>query len=127
VIGLSATPFSPGLGKLFTNLVNATTMNDLTVAGVLVPMRVFSCTRANMEGAATAGGEWTDSAAEERGTAIIGDVVSEWIKLSPERKTIVFGATIKHCEELCRQFVNAGVMASIFTSDTTPAEREVLL
>src|SRR5690606_11187245 len=51
VIGLSATPFSPGLGKLFTNLVNATTMNDLTVAGVLVPMRVFSCTRANMEGA----------------------------------------------------------------------------
>lgn len=127
VIGLSATPFSPGLGKLFTNLVNATTMNDLTVAGVLVPMRVFSCTRANMEGAATAGGEWTDSAAEERGTAIIGDVVSEWIKLSPERKTIVFGATIKHCEELCRQFVNAGVMAAIFTSETTPAEREVLL
>lgn len=127
VIGLSATPFSPGLGKLFTNLVNATTMNDLTVAGVLVPMRVFSCTRANMEGAATAGGEWTDSAAEERGTAIIGDVVSEWIKLSPERKTIVFGATIKHCEELCRQFVNAGVMAAIFTSETTPVEREVLL
>ena len=127
VIGLSATPFSPGLGKLFTNLVNATTMNDLTVAGVLVPMRVFSCTRANMEGAATAGGEWTDSAAEERGTAIIGDVVSEWIKLSPDRKTIVFGATIKHCEELCRQFVNAGVMAAIFTSETTPADREVLL
>lgn len=127
VIGLSATPFSPGLGKMFTNLVNATTMNDLTIAGVLVPMRVFSCTRANMEGAATAGGEWTDSAAEERGTAIIGDVVSEWIKLSPERKTIVFGATIKHCEELCRQFINAGVMAAIFTSETTPPEREVLL
>lgn len=127
VIGLSATPFSPGLGKMFTNLVNATTMNDLTIAGVLVPMRVFSCTRANMEGAATAGGEWTDSAAEERGTAIIGDVVSEWVKLSPERKTIVFGATIKHCEELCRQFINAGVMAAIFTSETTPPEREVLL
>lgn len=127
VIGLSATPFSPGLGKLFTNLVNATTMNDLTTAGVLVPMRVFSCTKANMEGAATAGGEWTDTAAEERGTAIIGDVVSEWIKLSPERKTIVFGATIKHCEELCRQFIDAGVMAAIFTSETTPAEREVLL
>ena len=27
-IGLSATPFSPGLGKLFTNLINATTMHD---------------------------------------------------------------------------------------------------
>ena len=57
VVGLSATPFSPGLGKLFTNLVNATTMHELTESGVLVPMRVYSCTQANMEGAATSGGE----------------------------------------------------------------------
>lgn len=126
VIGLSATPFSPGLGKLFTNLVNATTMDELTRSGVLVPMRIFSCTRANMDGAATAGGEWTDVAAEERGMAIVGDVVSEWVKFSSDRKTIVFGATIKHCEELCRQFINAGVMAAVFTSETLESEREAL-
>lgn len=41
-IGLSAAPFSPGLGKIFTNLINATTMHDLTQSGVLVPMRVLS-------------------------------------------------------------------------------------
>lgn len=127
VIGLSATPFSPGLGKLFTNLINATTMDELTKSGVLVPMRIFSCTRADMTGAATSGGEWTDAAAAERGMAIIGDVVSEWQKFSSDRKTIVFGATIKHCEELASQFNNAGVMAAVFTSDTTPAERETLL
>lgn len=127
VIGLSATPFSPGLGKLFTNLVNATTMHELTQSGVLVPMRVFSCTTANMEGAETAGGEWTDTAAAKRGMEIVGDVVSEWVKYGENRKTIVFGATIAHCEELCRQFVSAGVMASVFTSDTTPDERKDLL
>ena len=127
VVGLSATPFSTGLGKLFTNLVNATTMHDLTQSGVLVPMRVFSCTTANMEGAETAGGEWTDRAAAERGTGIIGDVVSEWLKFGEGRKTIVFGATIAHCEELCNAFNQAGVMASIFTADTTPEERESLL
>lgn len=126
-IGLSATPFSPGLGKLFSNLINATTMHDLTQSGVLVPMRVFTCKRADMSGAATAGGEWTDSAAEERGMEIIGDVVSEWVKFGENRKTIVFGATIKHCEELARQFVDAGVMAAVFTSETTAAERELLL
>lgn len=127
VIGLSATPFSPGLGKIFTNLVNATTMHDLTDSGVLVPMRIFSCTKADMRDAATSGGEWTDGAAEERGMAIVGDVVSEWAKYSSDRKTIVFGATIKHCEEICRQFINAGVMAAVFTSDTVEAEREMLL
>ncbi len=126
-VGLSATPFSPGLGKLFTNLVNATTMHDLTKAGVLVPMRILSCTQANMEGAATSGGEWTDTAAAERGMAIVGDVVSEWHKHGQGRKTIVFGATIAHCQELCRQFIDSGVMAAVFTADTTQDERTVLL
>lgn len=126
-IGLSATPFSPGLGKLFTNLINATTMHDLTQSGVLVPMRVFTCKRADMSGAATAGGEWTDAAAEARGMEIIGDVVTEWVKFGENRKTIVFGATIKHCQELARQFLDAGVMAAVFTSETTVAERELLL
>lgn len=127
VIGLSATPFSAGLGRLFTRLVNATTMHDLTTDGVLVPMRVLSCTRPDMTGAETSGGEWTDRAAAERGIGIIGDVVSEWAAHAQGRKTIVFGATIAHCEELCRQFNEAGVMAAVFTSRTTTAERESLL
>lgn len=127
VIGLSATPFSSGLGKLFSNLVNATTMHDLTVSGVLVPMRTFSCTTPDMAGAETAGGEWTDNAAAKRGMGIVGDVVSEWVKLGENRKTIVFGATIAHCEELCRQFISAGVMAAVFTSDTSATERKELL
>lgn len=127
VIGLSATPFSPGLGRLFSNLVNATTMHELTQSGVLVPMRVYCCTPADMRGAATAGGEWTDAAAEERGMAIVGDVVAEWAKFAQGRKTIVFGATIKHCEEICRQFNEAGIIAAVFCADTTPEQREILL
>lgn len=126
-IGLSATPFSPGLGKLFTNLINATTMNDLTKSGVLVPMRMFSCKKIDMRGAHIAGGEWTDKAAEERGMDIIGDVVSEWLKYGENRKTIVFGATINHCKELAQKFVDAGVHAAVFTSETTSKERDVLL
>lgn len=127
VVGLSATPFSDGLGKIFTNLVNAATMHDLTQLGVLVPMRVFSCSKIDMRGAATAGGEWTDAGAAERGMEIIGDVVAEWSKLARDRKTIVFGATINHCEEMCRQFNESGIMAATFTCDTTPEERAVLL
>lgn len=127
VIGLSATPFSKGLGKIFSNLINATTMHELTESGVLVPMRMFSCKRADMRGAATSGGEWTDRAAEERGMAIIGEVVTEWVKYGENRKTICFGSTIKHCEEMAQQFNNAGIMAAVFTSETTPTERELLL
>jgi len=127
VIGLSATPFTTGLGKIFTNIVNATTMHQLTQEGVLVPMRIFSCSKPDMTGAETKGGEWTEKAAEERELKIVGDVVKDWHRFGENRKTIVFGATIKHCEELCRQFIESGVMAAIFTSETTAKERELLL
>lgn len=127
VIGLSATPFSNGLGKLYGNLVNATTMRELTESGVLVPMRIMSCTKVNMKGAATAGGEWTDRAAQERGMEIVGDVAHEWIKHAEGRKTIVFGATIAHCEAMAREFNNAGIMATVFTAETTEAERKEIL
>ena len=126
-IGLSATPFSKGLGKLFTNLINATTMHDLTKSGVLVPLKIFTCTRADMTGAATAGGEWTDNAAAEREMAIIGDVVTEWHKYGENRKTIIFAANIAHCKELSKQFIDSGVYAAVFTSETTTADRKILL
>jgi superfamily II DNA or RNA helicase len=127
VIGLSATPFTVGLGKIFTNVINAATMNELTQNGVLVPMRIFSCHKPDMTGAKTIGGEWSDKAAEERELKIVGDVVSDWKKYAENRKTIVFGATIAHCEELCRKFIESGVMAAVFTSDTSYKDREILL
>jgi DNA repair protein RadD len=127
VIGLSATPFSSGLGKLFTNIVNAATMAELVEQGILTPLRVLSCTPTDMKGAATKGGEWTEDAAGERGMKIVGDVVAEWIKYADNRKTIVFGSNIKHCEELCRSFREAGIAAALFTSHTGAEERKALL
>lgn len=128
VVGLSATPFSPGLGKLFSRVVNAATMHDLTRAGVLVPMRVLSCKRPDMTGAKTnSRGEWDEREVEKRGMGLIGDVVTEWIKHGEGRKTICFGATIAHCEELCRQFASAGVLAAVFSAHTPDKERASLL
>lgn len=128
VVGLSATPFSKGLGKVFSRVVNAATMDELTRAGVLVPMRVLSAKRADMTGAKlTSRGEWDDREIERRGTEIIGDVVAEWIKHAQGRKTICFGATIAHCESIARAFNEAGVMAAVFTSHTSEKERQALL
>jgi len=127
VIGLSATPFSPGLGCIYTNLINAATMDELTKSGILVPMRVFSCSKIDMKGAATRGGEWTEKAAETRGMEIVGDVVTEWAKYARSRKTIVFGATIAHCEEMAAQFNVAGFRAEMFCATTEDDEREAIL
>lgn len=50
-----------------------------------------------MSVAATAGGQWTDQAAFERSMEeIIGNVVSEWVTLAEDGKTIVFVTTTLH-------------------------------
>lgn len=127
VIGLSASPFSKGLGQHFDQCINAVTMAELVEQGTLVPMRVFMARRIDMRGAATAGGEWRAEAAGERGAKIVGDVVAEWHKHGQGRKTICFGATIAHCHELCRQFNEAGVLAAVYCQDTPDAERRDLV
>lgn len=127
VIGLTATPCTKGLGKYFTNVVNAATMHELTDAGVLVPMRILSCTAPDMKGAETSGGEWTAKAASEREAKIIGDVVGEWITHGENRKTIAFGADIAYCMQLVQRFNAAGVNAAAYTSETSDAECKELL
>lgn len=127
VIGLSATPFSKGLGTVYSRVVNAATMDALVKIDVLKPLRVLSCVTPDMDGAKTSGGEWTAKSAEERGLTIVGDVVREWLEHAENRKTIVFGPTVTHCEKLRNQFKAAGVNAELFTGETKDDERESLL
>lgn len=127
VIGLSATPFTKGLGSIYSRVINAATMDELVKLGVLTPFRVLSCVRPDMKDAKTSGGEWTAKDAGERGMAIIGDVVREWLEHASGLKTIVFGPTVAHCEKLLGQFKEAGVGAALFTAHTDDKERADLL
>lgn len=114
VIGLTATPFTKGLSKLYQGVVNVTTTNKLIDSGWLSPVRSYACKAINMKGAKVKNtGEWEDSEMEQRGLVIIGDIVSEWVKQTREHfggpvKTLVFSATVAHGQELCRQFSEQG-------------------
>lgn len=113
-VGLTATPFTKGLGALFTNVVNVTTTDQLIAEGYLAPVKAYAGRAADMTGAKTKfDGEWAESEIEQRGLTIIGDIVSEWIAKTTQHfggpvKTIVFSATVAHGEELCRRFNDAG-------------------
>jgi DNA repair protein RadD len=113
VLGLSATPFTKGLGQLYTNIVNVTTTDKLVAEGHLVPLKMYAAKAIDMAGAKVVAGEWADREIEERGMKIVGDIVGEWVDKTTKHyggpvKTIVFSATVDHGEELCRQFNDAG-------------------
>jgi superfamily II DNA or RNA helicase len=98
-------------------------MDELTRDGILVPLRILTCVTPDMAGAKTSGGEWTAKAASERELTIVGDVVAEWVKHGEGRKTIAFGADIPYCNELVKRFIEVGINAACYTSDTPDDER----
>ena len=113
VIGLTATPFTPGLGKIYSNVVSTTSTNDLIRDSWLVPLRVFVATPIDMSGAARRFGEWSDTDAITAGIKITGDIVAEWIKVTHAvfggpKKTVVFSAGTAHAGSLARGFNDAG-------------------
>lgn len=113
VVGLSATPFTKGMGRVYDGIVSTITTKDLVEQGVLCPLRVYISKEIDMTGAKKVGGEWTSADATERGLKIVGDIVSEWVKKTHEiygepRKTVVFSAGVEHGTELARKFQEAG-------------------
>jgi DNA repair protein RadD len=113
VVGLTATPFTKGMGKVYSNLVNVATMNELIAAGYLVPLKIYAAKAIRTEGMKVVAGEWSEKEIEERGLEIIGDIVTEWqdktrLHFGGPVKTIVFSATVDHGEELCKRFQAAG-------------------
>jgi len=113
VIGLTATPFTKGLGGIYTNVVCGATTEALVEKKWLAPLKVYIAKEIDMTGAKKVAGEWSQDVVTERGLAITGDIVQEWIKKVHEvygrpRKTIVFCAGVAHGEELVKQFANKG-------------------
>lgn len=113
VIGLTATPFTKGLGRVYENVISTVTTKELVNDKVLVPLRVFIAKEIDMTGAKKVAGEWSNAEATSRGKKITGDVVTEWIKKTHEvfgepRKTIVFAAGVEHGSDLAKKFQEQG-------------------
>lgn len=113
VVGLSATPFTRSMGRVYEDIVSTVTTKQLVDQGVLTPLRVYIAKEIDMTGAKKVGGEWTSADATERGMKIVGDVVAEWVRKTYEifggpKKTIVFAAGVAHGIELARKFQEHG-------------------
>ena len=115
VIGLSATPFRKGLGKIFDRLVVTVTTADLMDAGFLCRARCYAPNVPDLTGVKTNHtGDWdAEALAEVMGdNGLMGDVVEQWLKLAEGRQTIVFATNVAHSRALCDRFQKVGVAAA---------------
>lgn len=123
VIGLTATPFTKGLGKWFDAVINVTTTRKLIEAGWLSPYRVFSCVEPDMNGVRVVAGEWEREETQKRALEVVGDVVAEYIKHGENRKFICSAVDTAHVEELQRQFLAAGINVATYTYKDSEDDR----
>ena len=132
VIGLSATPFTKGLGNVYQNVISTVTTKNLVDDGVLVPLRVYIAKEIDMEGAKKVAGEWSQAESTSRGMKITGDIVAEWIKKTHEvfgapKKTVVFCSGVEHGSDLSRKFAEQGYnFVSISYRDKDEFKEEVI-
>jgi superfamily II DNA or RNA helicase len=132
VIGLTATPFTSGLGDIYSNVVCGSTTQDLVEKKWLTPLKVYISKEIDMTGVKKIAGEWSPDQVTERGMKITGDIVGEWIKKTHEvfgrpRKTIVFCAGVAHGADLVEQFAQKGYnFVSISYKDTDEFKKEAI-
>ena len=132
VIGLTATPFTKGLGSIYSNVVCASTTEFLVNNKWLAPLRVFIAKEIDMTGVTKVMGEWSEAEVTKRGMQITGDIVAEWEKKTYEvfgkpRKTIVFCAGVAHGQDLVEQFARKGYnFISVSYKDDSEYKQQVI-
>ncbi len=124
-IGLTATPFTRGLGKYFDTVINVTTTRKLIEQGWLVPYRIFSCKEPDMSGVKVkATGEWDEGESSKKALEVVGDVVAEYLTHGEGRRFICSAVDVAHVEELARKFLAAGINVCTFTYRDSNDDRE---
>ena len=125
-IGLSATPFTKGLGKMYSNLVVGATTTKLTDEGYLVPVKVFAPSKPDLTKLRTIAGDYDEKElfARVNKPKLVADIVDTWVKRGENRATIGFAVNVLHSQALCEQFKDRGIRAAHIDAYMPKKERE---
>lgn len=125
-IGLSATPWSRGLGRLYDRLIIAATTKGLIAEKLLSPFEVYAPSKPDLSGVETTAGDYNQkqlSGVMGKRT-LVADVVETWIKLGEGRPTICFAVDRIHAKTLQQQFETKSIGCGYLDQESTRKERE---
>jgi DNA repair protein RadD len=125
-IGLSATPWTRGLGKVFDDLIRPVTMQELIERGRLSKFQVFSHNTPDLVGVRTVRGDFDQEELAEAVDRpnIVGDVVKTWLQKGEDRPTVAYCVNRSHARHIAELFGEAGVAVAYVDCMTNEAERE---
>ncbi len=125
-IGLSATPWTRGLGRYYDDLIVAARNGDLIEAGFLSKFTVFAPSTPDLSEVGTVAGDYHEGqlAAAVDKSELVGDVIKTWLERGEDRPTFCYGVNRAHAQHLAQRFAEAGVSAEYIDAFTERADRE---
>lgn len=125
IIGLSATPWTRGLGKYFESLLVVATTQELIDQKHLSPFRVFASGKPDLSEVKVVAGDYHEgqlSTAMQKGE-LTADIIKTWKELWGKGKTLCFGVDKAHAKSIQERFEFAGVPCGYQDAETSPIER----
>jgi superfamily II DNA or RNA helicase len=124
-VGLSATPWTRGLGAYYQALIIASTTQQLIDDGYLSDFKVFAPTSPDLKGVRTVAGEYhqDDLGKAMNKPKLVADVVETWQRLGENRPTLCFGVDRAHAKALQLKFTEAGIGCDYQDMNTRSIER----
>lgn len=125
-VGLSATPWTRGLGKHYDDLVVAASTQDLIDSNYLSNFRVFAPSHPDLSGVRTVAGDYHEgdlSKAMQAG-ALVAGIVSTWKDKGENRPTLAFGVDRAHAKSIQANFQSAGITCGYIDAFTPLEERQ---
>lgn len=112
-IGLSATPWTKGLGNLYDDVVMPITVSELIAQGWLIEPVVYGPEGPDLTGVRTVAGEYREDDLEKAVNKphIVGGIVEHWLKLAAGEPTICFAVNVAHSKAIVEAFQRVGVAA----------------
>jgi len=132
-VGLSATPYSKGLGNFYSDLIVPITTQELLDQGYLCPVKYYGGIHANLNGVKTkrvsTGAVDYDpkslSDAVEKDPSLVGAIIENFKRFG-KGQTIAFSPSIKHSQKLVEMFREEGFSAEHIDGYMEPEERQEL-
>ena len=128
IIGLSATPWSAGLGLQYGPLVIAARASELIEAGRLSPYIVFAPSAPDLEAVRITAGDFNEGelSAATNTPKLVGDIVDNWHARARNLSTIVFCVDRNHARHVEQRFREAGVASEYIDGETMRPDRKAI-
>jgi superfamily II DNA or RNA helicase len=127
-IGLSATPWSKGLGLLYDDLIEPATIRDLTELGYVAKLQAYAPSHPDLTGVKVRAGEYQEEQLSKvmRGEKLVADIVETWKRLGDNRPTFCFCVDRAHAAAMQERFQREWIGCGYIDGMTEARERKAI-